>query len=189
MRQYETCFIVNPQTDDAAIERHVNAVRDHIQENGGKILEEDRMGTRRLAYPIQGLTQGYYTAMIFEGTGDLVSSLDRFLKLEEPYVRHLTIRWDNRKMVVRKKPEDEEAEAQQAGEQPEASAPAPRPQGSGRREEPSEAVPQATATAEASAETEEEKPAAEPAADQPAAESSETEQAESGESEDTDKTE
>jgi small subunit ribosomal protein S6 len=138
MRQYETCFIVNPQTDDATIERHVNAVRDLIQNNGGKILEEDRMGTRRLAYPIQKLTQGYYTAMIYEGSGELVQSLDSFLKLEEPYIRHLTIRWDNRKVVVRKKAEDEEDEAQAVSEQQVATTVAPRPHGSGRREEPSD---------------------------------------------------
>lgn len=179
MRQYETCFIVNPQTDDAAIERHVNAVREHIQNNGGTILEEDRMGTRRLAYPIQNLTQGYYTAMIFEGDGKLIQSLDRFLKLEEPYIRHLTIRWDNRKVVVRKKEGEDEAE-QQAVEQQEAPSPAPRPQGSGRREESSEAPAETAGVAEATEEA---------SAEQSAPEEGESAPVEQPDSEDTEKTE
>ncbi|MFH1299837.1 MAG: 30S ribosomal protein S6, partial [Planctomycetota bacterium] len=61
MNLYETTFIVNPQSDDASLDRQVKSITDLITANGGKILKEDRMGTRRLAYEIQGLTQGYYT--------------------------------------------------------------------------------------------------------------------------------
>lgn len=91
MNLYETTFILNPQADDATLDRQVKAISDLISSNGGKVVHEDRMGTRRLAYEIQGLTQGYYTSVYFEGAGDLPKVLDRHYRLEEPYIRHLTL--------------------------------------------------------------------------------------------------
>jgi len=88
---YETTFIVNPQADDVSIDRQVKSITDLISSNGGKILREDRMGTRRLAYDIQGLTQGYYTSIVFEAPPEIPSLLGRHYRLEEPYIRHLTV--------------------------------------------------------------------------------------------------
>jgi len=91
MRVYETTFIINPQTDDASIDREVQSVSELITKNGGKILHEDRMGTRRLAYQINGLGQGYYTSLIYEAPTQVFPLLDRHFKLGETYLRHLTI--------------------------------------------------------------------------------------------------
>lgn len=91
MRTYETTFIVNPQTDDATIDNQVGAISKLITDNGGKILHENRMGTRRLAYPIQKLTQGYYTTFVYEGTAKILPILDRHFNLGESYLRHMTI--------------------------------------------------------------------------------------------------
>jgi small subunit ribosomal protein S6 len=94
LRVYETTFIVNPQADDSSIDRQVNAVVDLITQNGGKIIRTNKMGTRRMAYPIQNLTQGYYADFIFEAPQSVLPKMDRFFKLEEPYIRHLVIRFD-----------------------------------------------------------------------------------------------
>jgi len=91
VRIYETTFIINPQTDDASIDREVRSVTDLITQNGGKIIHEDRLGTRRLAYPIKGLMQGYYSSFIFEGPIQIPPILDRHFKLGEAYLRYLTI--------------------------------------------------------------------------------------------------
>lgn len=101
MKLYETCFIVNPQTDDTAIERHVKSVVDLITSRGGKIVYEDRMGTRRMIYPIEGLTQGYYTSLIFEGPPTLNAELDRHYRLEDAYIRNITILYDGDPTQVR----------------------------------------------------------------------------------------
>lgn len=94
MRIYETTFIVNPQTDNATIDQNVRAVSDLITGNGGKVIKESHMGTRRLAYPIQGLTQGYYATFYFEAEPKVLPVLERHFKLEEQYVRHLLIKFD-----------------------------------------------------------------------------------------------
>lgn len=94
MRLYETTFIVNPQTDDASIDRQVQTVTELITNHGGKIVREDRMGTRRMMFPIEGLVQGYYASIIFEGTTSLLPELDRLYKIEEAYLRYLTILYE-----------------------------------------------------------------------------------------------
>jgi small subunit ribosomal protein S6 len=104
LRRYETTFIVNPQADDAAIDRQVNSVLDVIKNNGGSILRENRIGTRRMAYEIAGLNQGFYASIIFEAETGVLSLLERHYQLEEPFVRYLTIKYEG--------PLEEEEEAE-----------------------------------------------------------------------------
>jgi len=91
VRIYETTFIVNPQSDDSTIESKVKAVTDLIANNGGKVINENRIGTRRLAYAIKRLTQGYYTSLIFKAEPVILPELERLYKLDEAFLRYLTI--------------------------------------------------------------------------------------------------
>ena len=124
MTLYETTFIINPQTDDATIDNQVRQVAELIGENKGKIRFEDHMGTRRLAYEIQGLTQGYYASFIFEAPTTLLPVLERHYKLNESYVRHLTVRFegDLDKMIGQADRESADTQAP-AAEKTEAAAP------------------------------------------------------------------
>lgn len=94
MRIYETTFILSPQADDATFDRQIKSVSELITRYEGKIIHEDRWGIRRLAYPIRKFTQGYYTRMIFEGSNNLLAELDRFFRIEESYIRYLTVQFE-----------------------------------------------------------------------------------------------
>jgi len=107
MRVYETTFILSPQADDAAFDRQIKAVSDLISRYKGKVLEEDRWGVRRLAYAIKKFTQGYYTRIVFEGNNTILKELDRFYRLEEPYIRNLTVAFEGKL----KEKENEETES------------------------------------------------------------------------------
>jgi small subunit ribosomal protein S6 len=124
---YETTFIINPQSDDSTIDQQVVAVRNVITQNGGNILRENRMGTRRLAYMIQGLTQGYYANFIFEAPTSVLGRLERHFKLEEPYVRYLTIRYEG-KMPEPEEEVQEEAPAKVHHHEPATRRPEPTPE-------------------------------------------------------------
>jgi small subunit ribosomal protein S6 len=91
---YETTFIVNPQAEESAIDEQVKAVGKVITDNGGKIIREERMGTRRFAYPIGKLSQGYYATILYESEPPVLPVLERFMKLGDAYIRHLTIRFE-----------------------------------------------------------------------------------------------
>jgi small subunit ribosomal protein S6 len=96
MRIYETTFILSPQADDAAFDRQVKSVAELISRYNGRVLDEDRWGIRRLAYPIKKFTQGYYTRMIFKGDSTLLGELERFYRIEEPYIRYLTVLYEGK---------------------------------------------------------------------------------------------
>jgi small subunit ribosomal protein S6 len=91
IRIYETTFIVNPQSEEAVVDRQVKDIAEAISNHGGKILQEDRIGTRRLAYEINGLSHGHYAGFIFEGNNELLANLDKFYRHNEQYVRFLTV--------------------------------------------------------------------------------------------------
>lgn len=92
MRIYETTFIINPQSDDATIEKHVGDIKDIITSKNGKIINENHMGTRRLAYDINKLTQGYYATFLYEAETDVLPLLEHHFKVNEAYIRDLTVR-------------------------------------------------------------------------------------------------
>lgn len=94
MRVYETTFIINPQVDDATIDQQVAAVSEIITKAGGKILHEQRVGTRRMAYAINGIAQGYYTSLYHEAPTEALDGLNRHFRLGELYLRDLTIRFE-----------------------------------------------------------------------------------------------
>lgn len=95
MRAYETTFIINPQTDDTTIEKHVNDVLQIINQANGKVLHQENQGTRRLAYDINGLSQGYYASFIYEANQEVLPALDKHFKQNEMYLRNLTIRLED----------------------------------------------------------------------------------------------
>jgi small subunit ribosomal protein S6 len=91
VRYYETTFILNPQADDATLDQQIKNVAELITASGGRVIREERMGTRRMAYQIDGLTQGHYTSFIFQAPTSTLPVLERHYRLEEPIIRHLTI--------------------------------------------------------------------------------------------------
>lgn len=160
MRLYETTFIVNPQADDAAIDRQVSAVAELIKNNAGEIVREDRLGTRRLSYSIAGLTQGFYASVIFKAPAEVLPLLERHYKLEEPYVRYLTIKYERDIKELEEEREPRPAvEAKSEPEKPAVKAAAP--------EAPKAEAEKPVAAVEEPAPKKVEAPAEEPAPEEP----------------------
>ncbi len=143
MRLYETTFIINPQTDDASIDRQVKDVTDLIANRGGEVVHENRMGTRHMAYAIDGLTQGYYATLVFKAPAELLTSLERHFRLGEAYLRNLTIVFEG-DLERLKEPREVEERARPAPRTPRAGRP-DRPFG---RRETTPRVPEKTETAD-----------------------------------------
>jgi len=95
MRAYEVTYIIDPQLEDEKIEAAVEQLNQVITANGGEIGEVDKWGKRRLAYEVADRTEGYYVVVTFDGGNNTLDELDRFLKLNENYIRHIIIRRDS----------------------------------------------------------------------------------------------
>jgi len=87
---YDCTFILNSQLDETGLEGQIAAAKDLVQRHGGKIVSDNRIGLRRLAYEIQKMTQGYYVSLVFDGTGEAVSELERSFRMNEACLRFLT---------------------------------------------------------------------------------------------------
>lgn len=94
LNHYETVFITTPVLSEAQIKEAVEKFKNTITENGGSIEHEEAWGLRKLAYPIQKKTTGFYHLLQFEAEGSLVDKLETVYRRDERVIRFLTFRLD-----------------------------------------------------------------------------------------------
>lgn len=90
MPVYDCTLVLNSQLDEAGLEAEIKNAKDLVERFGGKIVADNRIGMRRLAYEIRKLTQGYYVSLVFEGNGETIRELESNLRINEAFLRFLT---------------------------------------------------------------------------------------------------
>ncbi|MCX6174435.1 MAG: 30S ribosomal protein S6 [Ignavibacteriales bacterium] len=93
-RTYESVVIINATLEDEQVEATISRVQETITTHGGELIELDKWGRKRLAYPIKKSKSGYYVVFRFSATTDLVATLERNYRLDENIIRYLTIQLD-----------------------------------------------------------------------------------------------
>lgn len=93
-RQYETVFIMTPVLSDEQIKETVAKYQNLLKEGGATIVDENNWGMRKLAYPIQKKTSGYYYLIEFKAEGFLIAKLETAYKRDERLLRFLTVSLD-----------------------------------------------------------------------------------------------
>lgn len=94
-KRYETVFILTPVLSDEQAKEAAKKFKKTLMDLGGKIVNEENWGLRKLAYPIQKKTTGFYHLLEFSGTKeDLVSELEVNYKRDERVLRFLTVALD-----------------------------------------------------------------------------------------------
>lgn len=101
-RLYETTYIMNAAMEDAEVDAVVDRVNAFIQEHEGQLVEMNKMGRRRLAYPIKKKYNGYYVYTAFEAPAQSLPLLEKFFLLEDAVIRHLTVQLDPKLREFRK---------------------------------------------------------------------------------------
>lgn len=90
MNDYEVMFIVNATLEDEQKEAAIEMVKEIISAEG-ELGEVDVWGTRKLAYPIEKMSEGYYVVIQFKAKSDLPKELDRRLKISDSIIRHIIV--------------------------------------------------------------------------------------------------
>ena len=67
MNNYETVFIVTPVLSEAQVQEVADKFQGVITENGGQLVNVEKWGLKKLAYPIQNKTTGFYFLVEFTG--------------------------------------------------------------------------------------------------------------------------
>ncbi len=102
-RTYELMYIADPDTGDDVIGRLNEAVAALVQTEGGNVVRTDDIGRRRLAYPINKKTEGYYVLFEIEGSGQEIAELERRMRVNDAILRYMTVRVDEDRKAADKK--------------------------------------------------------------------------------------
>ncbi|HPD95275.1 MAG: 30S ribosomal protein S6 [Bacteroidales bacterium] len=94
LNQYETVFIATPVLSEAQMKEAVTKFNDFISQNGGEIVHQESWGLRKLAYPIQKKTTGFYHLFEFKAPGELIDKLETQYRRDERIIRFLTVKMD-----------------------------------------------------------------------------------------------
>ena len=88
--KYETVFILNTKKGEEVINQLVEKFKNLISDNG-TVTNVDEWGKRKLAYPIEDETEGYYTLIEFEANPEFPAELDRIYNITDGVLRSLII--------------------------------------------------------------------------------------------------
>lgn len=94
MNHYETVFILTPDLSDVQMKETVEKFAGMITENGGEIVNREEWGMRKLAYPIQKKSTGYYVLIEFTAEPSFIKPLEINFRRDDHVMRFLTFRQD-----------------------------------------------------------------------------------------------
>ena len=91
MRKYEGMFIIKSELEEKLQDKAIDSINESIAKNGGKVINSEKWGKRKLAYPIENNREGLYCRFEFEIAPDSIPALKMAFKLNDDIVRELLI--------------------------------------------------------------------------------------------------
>ena len=92
MNSYELLYILNNELSDEAKGAVVEKLNAVVTDNGGTIDGIDKWGTRKLAYPIDYKTEGYYVLVNFTAPATLPDELERVMRITDAVIRFMIVK-------------------------------------------------------------------------------------------------
>ena len=94
MNNYETVFILTPVLSDAQMKEAVEKFKDLLKGEGAEVVNEENWGLRKLAYPIEKKSTGFYQLLEFKADPAVIAKLELHFRRDERVIRFLTFRQD-----------------------------------------------------------------------------------------------
>ena len=113
MNKYELVYVIDTALDDDARKVVIDRFNSMIEQEGGKVLKVDEWGKRRLAYPINYKTEGYYLLVNFESEATLPREIERNMQIAETILRYLIVKVEEKRSNVKPRPERKAPEAEE----------------------------------------------------------------------------
>ena len=114
MNQYETVFILTPVLSDDQMKEAVKKYEDYLTGAGAEIIHEENWGMKKLAYPIQKKSTGFYQLIEFKAEGEVIADFETELKRDERILRFLTVKLDKHAIAYNEKRRKKASEASNA---------------------------------------------------------------------------
>lgn len=116
-KHYETVFIATPVLSEDQMKETVEKFKNILRKNGAEVVHEESWGLRKLAYPIQKKSTGFYHLIEFKAEGDVIDKLEVEFKRDERIIRFLTVKMDRYAIEYAEKRRSEKKTALQSGGQ------------------------------------------------------------------------
>jgi small subunit ribosomal protein S6 len=92
MRHYETLFIVNPDSSEEELKAVATKIKGVVSGMNGIVTSYDEQGKKKLAYSVKKQNKGYYVLMDYVGSADIVSEIERNMRLDDRVLKYLTVK-------------------------------------------------------------------------------------------------
>lgn len=96
MRTYEALYIAKPDLKDDEIQTIASETENLVTQAGGSIVRSEIWGKRRLAYEVDGHSEGAYVLMRFQAQPAFITKLESHFRLNESVIRFLTVHFDEK---------------------------------------------------------------------------------------------
>ena len=91
-REYETIYILRPDSTNDVIAQVNQKVRGVIEAGGGTLLKIDNWGKRKLAYEVKKQLKGIYLFYSYLGQAGLLEEVERNLRLTDSVIRYYSVK-------------------------------------------------------------------------------------------------
>ena len=124
IRNYETVFIVTPVLNEGQVQETVEKFTQVLKENSADLVATEAWGLRKLAYPIQKKSTGYYFCLTFTSSSpvNVVDVLELAFRRDERVIRFLTTVLDKHAVDYNNRRRNGEMNQQKAAKETEAAA-------------------------------------------------------------------
>jgi len=92
MNQYETVFILTPVLSEEQMKEAVAKFKKILTDGGAEILNEEQWCLKKLAYPIEKKSTGFYAMLEFKADPQLISKLEVNYRRDERVLRYITVK-------------------------------------------------------------------------------------------------
>jgi len=120
MRHYELMFVADPSTEEVQdeIKKRLEGI---ITGREGVVISFEKLGKKRLAYPIAKNQYGVYYLVNLKGDGKIIQALDYFMRLNPNIIRHIVLSFSDKQLRLKERTDHiqaEEAERMRLGGRP-----------------------------------------------------------------------
>lgn len=91
LKHYETLIIINPAISNQKINNTINKFKNFLKNQKSEIINDKKIGIRKLAYPIKKKKTGFYQFFEFKSNPNIIKILEDEYKKDEKIIRFLTI--------------------------------------------------------------------------------------------------
>ena len=92
MNKYEVLYILDSKGEGAQTDALIEKFSALVTDNGGEVESVDKWGDRKLAYPINYKTEGYYVLMNFTAKPEFPQELERQMRIADEVIRYMVVK-------------------------------------------------------------------------------------------------